>query len=304
MIEIIKTLVSDYTFQTVVMGSALLGIISGLLGSFSVLKKQSLIGDGISHAALPGIAAAFLLTGNKSTEIMLAGAFASGLTATALIFFIIKNSVLKFDSVLALIMSVFFGLGLVLLTYVQKSPAASQAGLKNFIYGQASSLLERDLILMSICGLVVLLTVFLLWKELKLFAFDKNFGETMGFSGAKLNLTLSFLTVAAIIIGLQTVGVVLMSAMLIAPAVAARQWCGSLASMAALSAAFGALSGITGTAASSLIPQMPTGPAVVAAASVIACISLIFAPGRGIISKIIIRKRNKASLKTDSKERK
>lgn len=293
------SLLQDYTFQTVAFGSALLGVISGVLGSFAVLRKQSLLGDGVSHSALPGVVMAFLLTGSKNTEILLAGALLTGLLATFLILHIVKHSRIKFDSALALVMSVFFGLGLVLLTYSQKVPNANQAGLKRFIYGQASTLLERDVLLMAICGIVLLLVVTLFWKEFKLFSFDAEFAQTIGFHTGKLNLLLSFLIVLAIIIGLQTVGVVLMSAMLIAPAVAARQWSNRLWLMVLLAALFGAVSGIVGTFLSSAVSGLPTGPVIVVCITVIAVFSLLFAPGRGILYRIYRRRKNRTKLKLE-----
>lgn len=290
-------LLRDYTFQTVALGSALLGIISGVLGSFAVLKKQSLLGDGISHAALPGVVMAFILTGNKNTEILLLGALISGLISIFLINTIVKVSHLSFDTALALIMSVFFGLGIVLLTYVQKLPNANQAGLKRFIYGQASTMLIRDVHIMIICGLILLFIILLLWKEFKIFIFDPSYAASQGFGARKMNFILSLLLVMGIIIGLQTVGVVLMSAMLITPAVAARQWTNKLWLMTALSALFGAISGVVGTAISAVIPRMPTGPVIVLIVSAIAIFSLLFAPKRGVIYKIYKRQCNKALLK-------
>lgn len=287
------TLLSDYTFQTVAMGSALLGIISGVLGSFAVLNKQSLLGDGVSHSALPGVVLAFLLTGSKDTEILLLGALLTGILATLLILSIVHNSRIKFDSALALVMSVFFGLGMVLLTFSQKVPNANQAGLKRFIYGQASTLLKRDVILMAVCGVFLLTIVALFWKEFKLFSFDPEFAQSIGLRVGRLNLLLSFLIVLAIIIGLQTVGVVLMSAMLIAPAVAARQWSNRLWLMVVLASCFGAVSGIVGTLLSSAIPDLPTGPVIVTCVTCIAIFSLLFAPGRGILHRMYQRHKNR-----------
>ena len=293
------SLLSDYTFQTVALGSALLGIISGVLGSFAVLRRQSLLGDGVSHAALPGVVMAFLLTGSKNTEVLLLGALITGLASTYLISRIVKHSRIRFDSALALIMSVFFGLGLVLLTYSQKVPNANQAGLKRFIYGQASTLLQRDVIAMAVCGFIILLITFLFWKEFKLFSFDSEFAETIGFGTGRLNLLLSLLIVLAIIIGLETVGVVLMSAMLIAPAVAARQWSNHLWLMVVLAAVFGALSGVAGTLLSSAVPGTPTGPVIVICVTTITVFSLLFAPGRGILHRIYLRRKNRTRLKVE-----
>ena len=289
-------LLKDYTFQTVALGAALLGVVSGVLGSFAVLRKQSLLGDGVSHAALPGIVAAFLLTGSKNTEVLLLGALASGLAATFVILSIVRCSRVKFDSALALVMSVFFGLGMVLLTYAQRMPDANQAGLKRFIYGQASTLLERDVLLTAACGVVLLSAVALCWKEFKLFSFDPEFARSIGFHTGRLNLLLSFMIVAAIIVGLQTVGVVLMSAMLITPAVAARQWTNRLGVMVLLASLFGAASGVTGTLLSSAVPGLPTGPVIVVCVTLIAAFSLLLAPGRGMLTRIFHRRRGRARL--------
>lgn len=295
--EQVFTLFKDYTFQTVALGSAILGLLSGILGSFAVLRKQSLLGDGVSHAALPGVILAFVLTGSKNTEVLLLGALVSGLIATLFIISIVKHTRIKFDSALALVMSVFFGFGLVLLTFVQKIPNSNQAGLKRFIFGQASTLLQRDVIFMILCGVILLFLVLLFWKEFKLFIFDMEYARSLGFPANRINLLLSFMIVMAIIIGLQTVGVILMSAMLIAPAVAARQWTDRLWIMVMLSAVFGAVSGILGTIASSLTAKLPTGPSIVVFISFIVIFSILFAPGRGIIQKILHRKNLKQLLK-------
>lgn len=295
----ILSLLTDYTFQTVALGSALLGLISGVLGSFAVLRKQSLLGDGVSHSALPGVVMAFILLDSKNTEVLLLGALLSGLLATLLIVSIVRHTRIKFDSALALVMSVFFGLGLVLLTYVQKIPNSNQAGLKRFIFGQASTLLSRDILLMSICGIILLTLVVLFWKEFKLFTFDSDYAQSLGFSPKKLNLLLSFMIVLAIIIGLQTVGVILMSAMLITPAVAARQWTNKLWVMVLLSAFFGAISGVIGTAASSMIPKLPTGPAIVVCISIIVIISILIAPGRGVLHRLYQHRKNKLLYKME-----
>lgn len=292
-------LLNDYTFQTVALGSAILGLISGVLGSFAVLRKQSLLGDGVSHSALPGVVLAFLLIGSKNTETLLLGGLVSGLLATLFILGITRHTRIKFDSALALVMSVFFGLGMVLLTYVQKIPNSNQAGLKRFIFGQASTLLQRDVILMSVCGAFLLFLIALFWKEFKLFTFDPEFAQSLGFSQKRLNLLLSFMIVMAIIIGLQTVGVILMSAMLIAPAVAARQWTNRLWVMVLLSSVFGAFSGVAGTATSSLAQKLPTGPAIVVYISLIVIVSVLFAPGRGILHKLWVHRQNQYALRQE-----
>ena len=273
-------LLHDYTFQVVALGAALLGMASGLIGSFAVLRRQSLLGDVVSHAALPGIAAVFLMTGTKDTVWLLIGALCSGLTATGFIIGVVRYSRVKFDTALALGMSVFFGLGLVLLTYVQKIPNSNQAGLQRFIFGQAAVLLKSDILVIAVTGAALLALTLLFWKEFKLLSFDPEFARSLGLPTRSLNVLLSAMTVAAIIAGLQTVGVILMSAMLVAPAVAARQWTNRLGVMVGLAALFGAVSGVAGILASSALPKLPAGPAIVVAADVLVLISLALGRAR------------------------
>lgn len=297
--NIINLILTDYTLQIVSLGSALLGIISGVLGSFAVIRKESLLGDAVSHAALPGIALAFLLTGTKNTEILLLGALLSGLLSTFLINGISKYSRIKFDSALALILSVFFGGGLVLLTYIQKIPNANQAGLEKFIFGQASTVLLRDVKIIAILGTILLLMVLAFWKEFKIVSFDIDFAESLGFDTKKITYLLFAMIVTSIVIGLQTVGVILMSAMLTAPAVAARQWTDKLHIMVILSALFGAISGIGGTMVSSVVSKLPTGPMIVIIISIIVIISLTLAPNRGLVWRYLRNLKNQRSIGED-----
>lgn len=283
--DALKLFFSDYTIQIVSLGSAMLGIVSGVIGSFAVLRKESLLGDVVSHAALPGIALAFLLIQEKNTNILLVGALIAGLLATSLVSAIDKYSRIKFDSALALVLSVFFGTGLVLLTYIQKIPNANQAGLDTFIFGQASTLLKKDLYTVFVVGTIIIFLVILFWKEFKIVSFDPEFADSVGISSRKVSFIISGLIVASIIIGLQTVGVILMSAMLVAPGVAARQWTDKLSVMVVLAALFGAVSGVAGTVISSSIGSMPTGPSIVLVISLIVIISLAFAPNRGLVWK-------------------
>ncbi|MDE8332641.1 metal ABC transporter permease [Erysipelothrix rhusiopathiae] len=285
MINAIIDLFSNYTFQIVALGSIALGILTGVTGTFAVLRKQSLLGDSIAHSALAGITVAFIMTGTKNTEILLLGALIAGLLATFIINSISNNTRINFESAMALVMSVFFGLGFILLTHIQKMPDSQQAGLERFLFGQAATILQRDVYFVIGVTLVVVVLMILLWKEIKVFSFDPIYAHSIGLSTQFLNIVLSGFIVAAIIMGIQMVGVVLMSALIIAPAVAARQWTHSLTGMTILAAVFGAISGLGGTIVSSLINKFPTGPAIVVIASSIVIISLLFAPGRGIINK-------------------
>lgn len=297
---ILHDLIFDYTLRTVALGSAILGLTSGALGTFAVLRRQSLLGDTVSHTALPGIALAFLLTGFKTPLIMIIGAALAGWVGTLLVMTIIRHSRLKTDGALGLVLSVFFGFGLVLLTFIQKMPNARQAGLENFLFGQATALLERDVVIMGIIAAIVMAILVLFWKEFKLISFDAEFGSSLGLSMRFADYLLTTILVIAIIIGLQAVGVVLMSAMVVAPAAAARQWTDRLGIMIILSALFGALAGISGTVISSLTAKMPTGPTIVLCISLIVIVSLLLAPNRGLIWNAVRRLRSRRELVLDS----
>jgi len=298
--EFLGDLFGNYTLRTVGLGAAFLGIVNGVLGSFAVLRKQSLLGDAISHAALPGIALAFLLTGSKATIVLLLGAAAAGWVGTLLVMNIVKNTRVKYDSALGLVLSVFFGFGLVLLTYIQRMPVASQAGLDTFLFGQAATLLARDVATIGILGSAVLLIVLAVWKEFKLLCFDPDFALSLGFPIRWLDVLLTTLLVTSIVIGLQTVGVVLMSAMVVAPAAAARQWTDRLGAMVAISAFFGALAGAGGALVSSLTARLPAGPTIVLCLTVIVLVSLLAAPNRGVVWKWARERVNRNLLQTEA----
>jgi len=282
----------DYTVWIMTIGTLILGCVSGALGSFAVLRKQSLLGDAISHAALPGIGLAFLITGTKSSSVLLLGAFIAGLIGSLLVMVIVKNTLIKEDSALGIILSVFFGFGLVLLTIIQKSPNASQAGLSTFLFGSAATLLKTDLYVMGGVGVVAIGILLLLWKQFTLISFDPQFAVTQSVPVKKIEILLTTLIVAAIVIGLQTVGVVLMSAMVIAPASAARQWTNQLGKMVMISAMVGATSGIIGVMISATYPKVPTGPLIVIVMSVLVGLSLVFGTAQGLLSSRIKAKRS------------
>lgn len=298
MLEFAVELFSDYTARTILLGAASLGVVSGVVGSYAVLRKQSLVGDVMSHAALPGIVLAFIITGVKEQLPILIGAALSAVLAVFLINLVTGNSRIKTDSAMGMALSVFFGLGLVLLTYAQKMPDANQAGLDKFLFGQAEALVEKDVLVIGLTGVFALLVVGLFWKEFKLLCFDPDFGGTMGFSMKSLDLLVTAVIVSAIVIGLQTVGVVLMSSMLIAPAVAARQWTAGMGSMVILAASVAAVSGVTGVALSAGLENVPTGPAVIVCVSLIAFFSVLFSPN-GFFTLRLKDSRSRREIKKD-----
>lgn len=289
----------DYTLRTVALGAATLGIVSGALGAFAMLRRQSLLGDAMSHAALPGVVLAFMVTGLKTPAVLMAGAAIAGLIGTLLMVAINRYTRIKEDSALGIILSVFFGFGLLLLTFLQRNPDARQAGLNHFLFGQAATLLVHDVIVMASFGGVALLLMLLFWKEFKLLTFDRDFGSSLGFPMVGLEILITVLLVIAIVVGLQAVGVVLMSAMVVAPAAAARQWTNRLGLMVALSALFGALAGVSGALISSSGAGLSTGPVIVLCVSVIVALSLFFAPNRGLIWRWLMQQRNRQRLQTE-----
>ena len=292
-------LLFDYTLRTVALGAMVLGLVSGALGSFAVLRRQSLLGDAMSHAALPGVILAFMLTGLKGPTVLMLGAAGAGIAGILLMVGINRYTRIKEDSALGIVLSVFFGLGLLLLTWLQRRPDARQSGLTTFLFGQAATLLERDVIVMAIFGGTTLLLLLLFWKEFKLLSFDRDFGASLGFPMQGLEIFLTMLLVVAIVIGLQAVGVVLMSAMVVAPAAAARQWTDRLGLMVALAALFGALAGVAGTLISSTGSALATGPVIVLCASLVVVVSLFFAPNRGMLWNWLQRGRQRRRLHTD-----
>ncbi|HMP41654.1 MAG TPA: metal ABC transporter permease, partial [Roseiflexaceae bacterium] len=228
------------------------------------------------------------------------GAALAGWLAALLLMAIVRTTRIKEDTALGMLLAVFFGFGLVLLALAQKQPDAAQAGLKKFLFGQAAALVERDLITMVAVGVLALTVMLLFWKEFKLLSFNAEYAASLGFPIRALDILLTSLIVVAIVIGLQTVGVVLMSAMLVAPAAAARQWTDRLGAMVILAGLFGALAGVAGALISSLARGVSTGPTIVLSAAVIVLGSLLIAPNRGIIWARLRHERNRRRLRGEA----
>ncbi len=295
----IRDILFDYTLRNVLLGSAVLGIVSGMLGSFAVLRQRSLLGDTMSHAALPGIAVAFLVTGSKSPLVLLIGAAIAGWLGTWVILLVTGKTAVREDGAQGIILSVFFGFGLVLLSHIQRLPSAAKAGLDKFLFGQAATLMTEDVIVMSVVGTLVLIVLVLFWKEFKILSFDPDYTDSQGFPSRVLEYFITFLIVASVVIGLQTVGVVLMSAMVVTPAASARQWTNRLEGMVILSGIFGAAAGITGGLISSMVPHLPTGPTIVIVLGLIAFVSVMLAPERGLVAQIHRRAQNRRTYAAD-----
>jgi manganese/zinc/iron transport system permease protein len=240
------------------------------------------VGDTISHAALPGVAIAFLLAGRQMGFLLLGAAISSWL-GIQFVQALIRTTRLKREAAMGIVLAAWFAFGLALLSYIQGRADASQAGLKSFIFGQAAAIIESDLHLIGLVGLILVVVVALFWKELKLITFDAEFARANGYPVNALSILLSTLIVVAIILGLQLAGVVLMVGLLIAPASAARQWTQRLETMVILAAVLGALAGGTGAVISALDANIPTGPMMIVSAFSFVLISLLFAPQRGLL---------------------
>ncbi len=272
----------DHTLRTVALGGAVLGVVSGVLGSFAVLRRESLIGDALAHAALPGVGVAFLLAGRELSVLLIGAGVASWLGVFG-IHLLTSRTRLKQDVAMGVVLAAWFAAGIALLTYIQARPDASQAGLSSFIFGQAAAMVERDVQLISVVGGVAFVVLVAFWKEFKLITFDVEFAAANGFPVVLLSLALSTLIVVAIVLGLQLAGVILMVGLLIAPGVAARQWTHHLGQMVVLAGVMGAFAGGVGAILSAVDRKLPTGPMIVIVAALLVFVSLAFAPGRGLI---------------------
>ncbi len=281
---------ADANIRYVVFGSMLLAASSAMVGVFIVLRKKALVSDAVSHGVLPGICTAFLIFETKNIILLIIGAFISGWLSLVLIDGIIKRTKIKKDAAIGLILTVFFGFGIVLLTFIQHSGNSSQSGLDSFIFGKAAALVGDDLIAFAIIAVVLIISTVSFFKEFTLVSFDEPYAAALGLPVGKLELLLTTLTVLAVVTGITAVGVVLMAAMLITPAAAARFWTNDLKKMMVLSALFGAVSGLLGAYISFVAPAMPTGPWMVIVSSFIAFFSFFFAPTVGIVSRSKMQK--------------
>ncbi len=297
--DALRDVFGDYTLRSIALGAAALGIVSGILGCFAVLRRQALLGDAMSHAALPGVVLAFMLTGSRAPLVLVCGAALAGWLGALAVLAIVRLSRIKEDSAFGLVLSVFFAIGMLLLSMLQRSGVGGQAGLDKYLFGQAAALVTADVLTIVALGAVTLLLVALFWKEFRLLSFDPAYAASLGYPVRALDILLTSLIVMAIVIGLQLVGVVLMSAMLVAPAVAARQWTNRLGAMALLAGGFGALAGVIGAVISATGRGLATGPVIVVSISVLVLASLTFAPERGMLAGWLRQRGNRRRHATD-----
>ncbi len=279
---LIDLLPLPYTDAVVATGAAVLGLLAGVIGVLAVLRQRALVGDALSHAALPGVAIAFLLVGAKDASSLLVGAALAGLVGAVTIVAIERTSRIRPDAAIGVVLSGFFSVGIVLLTHIASTDNANQAGLQDYLFGQAAGLVERDVTIFAVLTAATLLLVALAYRPLKTTLFDAGFAGTLGLPVRALELAMTALLVVAVVVGLRTVGAILMVAMIVVPAAAARQFTVRLAPMLALAGAIGAGVGVAGSLVSTGT-QTPTGPVIVLIGVTIVILALALAPGRGIV---------------------
>jgi len=281
----------DYNLRIVVLGTTLLGSAAGMVGSFTLLRKRALMSDALSHATLPGIAIAFIVASQwgmvgKSLLLLLVGATASGLLGVATILAIRRLTRLKEDVALGAVLSVFFGAGAALLGVIQQMQSGHAAGLESFIYGKAASLGIADIRLIGWAAVICGAGCLLLFKEFKLLCFDEGFAASRGFPVVGLDLGMMALVVLVTIVGLQAVGLILIIALLIIPAAAARFWTERLGGMFIASSGIGAVSGLLGAMISALFSRLPSGAMIVLVCASMFGVSLVLGPARGLLKRV------------------
>jgi len=282
--------------KVVFWGSLILCGVSGLVGTFTLLRKRSLIGDVISHAVLPGIALAFIIGQQKNPVYLIIGATITSWISTFLVDYITNKSKIKSDTAIALVLSVFFGFGILLLTNIQHSGNAAQSGLDQFIFGRASAMNMDDVRLFGIVGAFIAVITVIFFRGFSILSFDEHYSESIGYPNVVLKLLLSITTVITVAMGVQAVGVVLMSALLITPAAAAKFWTNKIGYLALLAILFSAFSGVFGAAISYTYSGMPTGPWIVVVISIIALISALTGKKNGILKKMLQQRNNNVKI--------
>ncbi|MCU0716696.1 MAG: metal ABC transporter permease [Pirellula sp.] len=280
----------DFNTRLVTFSSGILGCLAGAVGVYLLLRRKSLIGDTICHAALPGIALSFLVQvvagGNgKNLLMLLLGAAISGGLGSLSVMALGRFTKLKPDAILGIVLSVFFGFGMVLFSIVQQMPDGNAAGLENFILGKTASIVTLDFHMIWIATALVLTLLVLFRKELQLLCFDSSFAASNGWPVAWLDLLLMASVLLVVIVGANVVGVILVVALMVIPPVCSRFWTEQLGRTVWLSASIGGLSGIFGSLSSLWFERLPTGPSIVLSATAFFVLSFLFGTQKGILWK-------------------
>jgi manganese/zinc/iron transport system permease protein len=271
-----------YNTLIVLAGTTLMGLVAGLVGTFTVLRQRALAGDVFAHATLPGLCLAFIAVQERRLWLLLVGAALTGSLAMLAVSILTKNSRIKDDSALALVLGVFFGFGIVLSRWIQnQTTEGSKAGLDSFLLGKTSGMILSDVALIGTVSLLSLIIILTLFKEFQLMIFDPGFACVTGWPVSLLDVILMALVGLVVVAGLPSVGIVLITAMLVIPAAAARFWTNRLSFMCLVSSLIGMLASISGVIFSALFEDLPTGAFMTISAATLFVISAIFAPCRG-----------------------
>lgn len=291
---------ADHNTRLVVVGTLLLGIASGLVGCFVVLRKRALVGDAIAHATLPGVAVAALLLGlfgaGRSLPALLAGAAVAALLGLVALLALRRFTRLGEDVNLGVVLGVFFGAGVMLKGVVAHVDGTQAAGLSQLIYGMTAAMTTPDVALIAASTLLAIATVVAMFRPFQVLCFDADFASAQGWPVALIDAALMALLLVVTVVGLQAVGAILMVALLVIPPVAARFWTNDLRVMASLSAMIGGLACVAGALASGLAPRLPSGALIVLAASALFGVSLVFGPVGGLWHEASRRARMRARM--------
>lgn len=288
----------SYNTLIVLVGTTLVGMNAGLVGSFAVLRGRALLGDVLAHAALPGLCLAFLLLMRRSVPSMLIGALATCLLGVLLMTLLRKSTRVKDDAVMGVIRSVFIGAGIVLITRVQYTTTdGSKAGLDSYILGKTAGMLASDLELMAGVSLLSLASILLLFKELRLAAFDPGFARVQGWPAGVLDMVQMGLVAVATVAGLPAVGAILVAAMLILPGATMRFWTDRLGPLLVGAVLLGGAIGASGTLLSARYSLLPAGPIIILAGTVFFVASMLVAPRRGLTARYLADRRHRRELR-------
>ncbi len=286
----------SYNTRLVVTATFFLGLGAGVVGNLLLLRKRSLMGDVLSHATLPGIAITFAVVTSlggtgKSLPALLLGATLSGLAGVATMLAIRRTTRLRDDVAMGFVLSVFFGAGVAILRMVQRLPDAS--GLESFIYGKTASIVLSDLLWIVVTSCACCVAAWALLKEFLLLCFDETYAASEGWPVLLLDIVLLSLVTAITVVGLQSVGLILIIAFLIIPAAAARFWTERLSRMIVISGAIGAACGWLGSSFSALAPKLPAGAVIVITGAVVFLFSMLFGTKRGVVPRFVKHHRLK-----------
>lgn len=284
----------------VLSGSALIGVLLGVLGSFLLLRREALLGDAIAHAALPGVVLAFMITASRHPFVLMGGALVTCLLGNWSVSLLRRWSSVRSDSALAIVLASFFAAGIFLLTILQGLGSAQQSGLDQLLFGQAAGLKRSDFQFILFLTIATLLITVLVFERLKVITFDSSFAASIGLSVFSFELFLSLLVGLALVLSLQLVGIILVAAMLIIPPASARLLTDRFSRLVAGAGLIGGAAGVCGALLSWFITDAPTGPLIVLSASTAFLAAFLLSPRHGTLPAFLRRRRLKRNIREEN----